>query len=262
MIIREAGETIAQTFENWLRAEVISSGIERNTVLDDYERALPGLKRGYDDPENYVAAKHEAHVFTRMPIWWEAFVTTPPEHPKYDEMAAQISFNALMQVSGTYRDQCYLQATDPEIDPDDYINRRQSRPIGVNNLPAVVNARLATHFLANDWDKEADFATASIDISELDRTRQKAIRIGDEAVKTMCARVAEGKDLHQEESESVREMLDAQYNWLTLAIDCVTLAAKIRRGDLAAVPFLEPKSISADPPPQVIYPLAPKFAGF
>jgi hypothetical protein len=243
MIIREAGETIAQTFEDWLRAEDISSGIDRNTVLDDYERDLPGLKRGYDDR-------------------WEAFMTTPPEHSKYDEMTAQISFYALKRVSGTYRDQCYLQAADPEIDPDDYINRRQSRAIGVNNLPAVVNARLATHFLANDWDKEADFATASIDISELDRTRQKAIRIGDEAVKTMCARVAEGKDLHQEESESVREMLDAQYNWLTLAIDCVTLAAKIRRGDLAAVPFLEPKSISADPPPQVIYPLAPKFAGF
>jgi hypothetical protein len=235
MIIREAGETIAQTFEDWLRAEVISSGIERNTVLDDYERALPGLKRGYDDQ-------------------WEAFVTAPPEHPKYDEMAAQISFYALKRVSGAYRDQCYLQAADPEIDPDDYINRRQSRAIGVNNLPAVVNARLATHFLANDWDKEADFATASIDISELDRTRQKAIRIGHEAVTTMCARVAEGKDLHQEESKSVREMLDAQYNWLTLAVDCVTLAAKIKHGDLAAVPFLEPKSISADPPPQVIYP--------
>ena len=58
----------------------------------------------------------------------------------------------------------------------------------------------------------------------------------------------------QEDSPSIQEVLKAQREWIIFATECVTLAAKIRRGELARVPFLEAKSISADP--KVTYPLA------
>lgn len=255
MKIQEAGEEISAVIEDWLAAEVISSGTERNEVLDDYKKVLKTIDKGYGDDSNWIYNKHNSHVYVRMPIWWEAFLNTDPTDPTYDEWSAKIAFNALMQMSGTYRNQCYLQAADPEINPDDYINRRRSKPIGFNPINAV-NDRLATHFLAETWSEEANFSKANIDIRKLDQKRQKTIRRGNESITTMLRRVADGKDLHQEKSKSVNEMLDAQYNWLTFVVDCVTFAAKVRDGELAAVPLLEPKSISAIPPPEVIYPFA------
>lgn len=71
----------------------------------------------------------------------------------------------------------------------------------------------------------------------------------------VCSRIKVGYELgHPVGSTSVQEIIVAQYAWSRLTIDCVVLAAKIRKGELAAVPFLEPRSISLDP--QVVYPLA------
>jgi len=247
MKVREAGQVVSTAFGNWLRAEIISSGVERNQELDRYDKMVAGLKLGYEDEKNLSVQKHRSHVFNRMPVWWEAFITTPPNHPKYDEMAAQIGFNALMQVSGTWRMQCYEQAADAE----DYLRRRQSQPMGFDPTAAVTD-RLATHLSAGTWEDTADFQKENnyIDINKLDHRRQRAIRVGDRAVRTICERVA--VDLGQERSKSVREMLDAQYNWITLTADYVTLLAKVKDGDLMAVPLLEPKSISAEPKPKVI----------
>jgi hypothetical protein len=49
-------------------------------------------------------------------------------------------------------------------------------------------------------------------------------------------------------------MKKSQINHIQLATDCVIMAAKLRRGELEAVPFLEPRSIS-DVSDNTYYPL-------
>jgi hypothetical protein len=53
-----------------------------------------------------------------------------------------------------------------------------------------------------------------------------------------------GQDLGQPGSRSAQEMMDAQRQWLDFTIDSIVLAAKLKRGDLGAVPFWEPISIT------------------
>jgi hypothetical protein len=256
MKINESGAMIADAIENWLKAEVVSSGID-NTYLDDYTDAVEWLKLGFEHPDNFSAQKHKSHVENRMPIWWQAFELTQPGDQQFDEQSAKITFNALMQISGTYRNQAFLQAANPE----DYLQRRM-KGTGLSSLQNVVSDRLATHFLAETWNEEADFTAANIDFAVLEQRMDRVCQKTGEYILTMCSRVEAGKDLGLEHSKSVNEMIDAQYSWLAFAVDCVTYFAKTRGGNLQAVPFLEPKSIAATPPPTVIYPLVSDFIEF
>lgn len=242
----EASEAISDVFNDWLNTEVRSSA---GDYLDDYTAAVRGLKGGINHKDNFLALKHESHVHNRLPQAWETFVISlepnnPEEQREY--MSAWLMFTPLMQVSGTFRTQCYLEAQNAE----DYLVRRQARPSGIN-MQNTVAERLKV------WLPNPDnFADASLTVEELGRQLKIVSEVGEKAVKRVCARAVIGYDLKQEGSRSAREMVTAQYNWASFAANCVVLAAKLRRGDLAAVPFLEPKSISATPPPQVIYPLA------
>lgn len=234
----ETSQIISGAFYNWLQAEVETSGGDRNEYLNDFEEMRRRLTLGYEHPDNWAVTKHQSHM-DRYPVWWEAFALDPSD----DYQSARILFNALMQVSGMYRDQCYIQASDQE----DYLARR-AKIVGINpQQPVALGLRVLV-------PETGDFSLADLEIESLDERRKEAMVIGELAVKKMCERLFHKDDLGAQDSVSVRETMSAQYSWLSFATDCVVLAAKIRKGELGAVPFLEAKSISDDP--KVIYPLA------
>ncbi len=63
-------------------------------------------------------------------------------------------------------------------------------------------------------------------------------------------------DLGQTESPSVIKLRATQELWCGVVTDSILMAAGYRQGDLAAVPFLEPKSISHEH--QIQYPFRPQ----
>lgn len=240
----DAGEAISNAFYNWLDYEVASSSMDKNIYLDEYDEAIAGLKGGLDHPTNYTWPKLQSHL-NRLPIWFEGFRLTNPEDDEFDYQAARLTFAGLMQISGSYRNQCYVQSKDQ----DDYLNRRTAA-IGFN-IYRFVDQRIR-YRLPYYSD---DLAETNIGIEDLNEQMKAVSKAGEFAVKRLCKRVEMGYDLQAEDSISALYMEAAQRMWLKFATDSVLLAAKIRDGDLAGVPFLEPKSISADPPPKVFYPM-------
>ena len=220
-------EVVTEVYMDWLRAEVESSHVERNKILDDYDDAIEGLKGGWDHPKNFSARKVEGHI-DRLGPWFEAFTMAEDD----DYQAARIIFAGLMQVSGSYRNQSYVEAQNSS----DYLAMRQN-VIGIN-LENAVSTRLRT-FLPST----ANFSSARITLEDLNRRRQEAEAIGLRAVKAMCVRVVLGLDLHKKDSRAAREAQNAQYNWATFTTDALTYVAK-KRGSIADVPFLEPRSIT------------------
>jgi len=248
MTNRSSEVRIAGVLADWLNDEVRSSGIEANAYLDDYDKAVEGLKNGPGHKFNYLASKHASHVEVRLPSAWQAF-NESLEKDIYEEreyQSAYLMFTPLMQVSGTYRAQCYMEAADV----GDYMRRRLLRPAGVD-LWQVAARRL------DKWLPEPDnFGDSTITVEQLGLSLERASKIGGRVVSEVCQRAERNFDFGIEGSATARVLKSAQIEWASLAIDCITLAAKQRAGQLEAVPFLEPKSISADPPPKVIYPLA------
>jgi len=235
---KNPSKRIADVFYEWLKDEVNSSGTDRNKFLDEHETAVEGLKSGWGSPHNYIARKLESHL-DRLPIWFEGFRLDSDD----DFQAARVAFAGLMQVSGCYRDQCYVQAQDAE----DYIQRRQMA-IGIGHDMAV---KMQLSYIL---PASGNFNRALIDPDTLGKSMQAVSGLGERAVKILASRVENGEDLKQESSPSVTQMKYAQLEWLKFATESVVLMAKQRKGFLSAVPLLEPKSISADPPPKVVYP--------
>jgi hypothetical protein len=231
-------ERVAGVVHDWLVAEVESSSGDRNQYLDDFSKWQQQIRLGYDDDRNWTSNKNRAHL-DRLPIWWQAYELDP----LHDEASAKITFAGLIFISGAYRNQSYFQAQDA----DDYQARR-AHGVGID-LESAVSTRLNTHL-----PRTGSFKTANITLETLDERRKQAAVIGEQTIKTVCARAYYGYDLGQENSRSVNEMKQDQYAWATFVTDAVTLAAKLRGGDLDAVPFLHPVNISDNP--GVIYPFA------
>jgi hypothetical protein len=181
-------EQIAHTFDGWLNAEVRSSAVGVNEYLDEYTTAVRGLRGGYSHPDNFTARKNESHLGIRMPQAWEAYkVTQDDETDVYnrDHQSGFLMFTPLMQVSGTFRTQCYLEASSPE----DYLARRHSRPHSVN-MEHLVGERLAM------WLPEpGNLAEASIDIPKLGRQIEIVAAVGRKCIETMCEQTGQNLDL-------------------------------------------------------------------
>ncbi len=229
-------EVVSGAIHSWLLDEVASSSADRNQYLDDYVSWREQIKYRYDDPRNLTVAKNQAHL-DRLPVWWQAYEIDPLQ----DEACAKISFAGLMFISGAFRNQSRFQARDAE----DYQTRRKAG-IGID-IESAVSTRLHTHL-----PRTANFANAKITMETLNNRRKQSERVTELAVKAICARAVYGYDVGQEHSRSVNEVKQDQYAWVTFVADCITLAAKQRRGELVAVPFLHPINISDNP--GVIYP--------
>ena len=223
-----AAEKVTEVIESWLVAEVKSSSTGVNEYLNDFDEMVRRLQLGYNNDNNWAAEKCKSHS-SRLPKWWQAY----EDDPSNDFAAARIGFGGLMQISGAYRDQCYIRAQNYT----DYLAKRESA-VSID-VEEVVARQLRTHL-----PKSGDFRTANIDLHLLETNMERTITLGEAAVKYLCDMALFGYDIGYDNSPSASEMDHAQAIWLAFVTDSIALAAKQRGGELAAVPFLEPISIT------------------
>lgn len=241
-------EQIAGVFEEWLKAEVVTSGEGSNSFLDaptDDKLADIRLRMGLPSAEkgNWVLSKHESHTGRIESNFWPVFEATALDDPKLDMAIAQLKFEPLMQVSGTYRRQCYLEAEGGE----DYMLRR-AKGVGID-LEQVVFEQLEKHAPNGRLDE------ATISMEGLKRSMDSAIT-GD-YVNILSIITHTAKEINIMgivDSLPAKGSKKAQISWARAAADCVIMAAKLRRGELEDVPFWEPISITAQSG-QLHYPL-------
>jgi len=231
-------EQIADVFEDWLKAEVVTSGEGINSFLDaPTDEKLADIRSRMGKPTaeagNWVLAKYESHTGRIESNFWPAFEATPLDHPQLDRSIAQLKFEPLMQISGTYRRQCYLEAASGA----DYMLRRENG-VGID-LEKVIFEQLQKYAPAGRLDE------ATISMQGLKRSLDNAI-LGDSInIRSIIAHAAKGVNfMGIEDSLPARGAKKAQINWAQAATDCVIMASKLRKGELGAVPFWEPISIT------------------
>lgn len=243
----ETSDAISSVFYDWLAAEVRMSHIERNQSLDKLSDALEGLHGGWEHPKNFTAIKHRSHVDDRYPLWWETYQSTTSEDPHYDLQSAQLIFNALMQVSGSFRNSCFIRARTQAH----YLMLRH-RAVG------VVIPRVVGEVLGQEMTEDGNLEETGIDDMGFKKEIDRISGVGGLAVRRLCARREMGYIPRDRDYLSMQYMNLAQRRWLELATEGVVLAARNRGGDLSAVPFLEPRSIT-DQTGTIHYPFREKI---
>lgn len=231
-------EQIAGVFEQWLKAEVTTSAEGNNRVLDvandddlAHKRAQISLPYGHEG--NLVYKKHSDHENRLWTNYWPAFETTLPPDQAANSTSALITFAAQMEQSGGYRRQCYLEA----VDAVDY-NARRSLGTGID-IEAVAHEQLMRFVGSNRLD------AASITLEDLKRSLENAVAADVSNIKSIAAHAMKGvKIMGVEDSRPAQGAKKAQVSWARAATDSIILAAKLRKGELAAVPLLEPVSIT------------------
>jgi hypothetical protein len=226
-------QTITDTFSWWLTEEIANSDSGRNAYLSDYGPQRADLFKPIEDPTNYQFQKAKSH-HNRINSWVTAYAD--PKLRQDDDFTAKIIFGCLMNVSGAWRKQCYLESEDMK----DYQARRQGAPAGVN--------------IGNFVMQELDPSSTDSYISDEDfdalirRTRMvKSISLyhhkGAHRVVRGIPSDTEGA-ITSKNRAPVRNMEAVQRLWLGLAASHVVAAASVRDGDISKVPLLEPRSIT------------------
>lgn len=257
-IHKKQAEDIAVGIYQWLNAEVQSSSQGTNSYLNDFDEIRKLMILGYEHPQNITSKKNESHM-DRLPVWWQGFEMLSPGEEGYDYQAARITFAGLVFISGAYRHQSYLQA----VNAEDYLKKR-SLVLGVNPTKPVADAFAAV------VPETSGLEQANVNLESLTELKDKVARIGDMAIKNTYHRleygyttgrsdldginaiVEEYQELGKSDSASVKELVAAQRNWLYFLATKIIFDAKVRGGELKAVPFLDATSISKDP--KVYYP--------
>lgn len=227
--VRGAGEQISAVIYDWLTAEFVSSSdpADVNAPLDNYQAAREGLAGGFDHKTNFTWGKHNGHM-ARLDIDFEALASAEPKDAGFDKFAAKLVFDALMEISGTYRNQCYAEAESQE----DYMERRR-QIIGISIGETVRNR------LIDLVPMDGGFAEARISIGTIGKEKDETIDAGTRSIKELVRIMTDQED----PARGAQEMFKAQYVWLKLAVDSLILITKCKDGELAGVPFLEPRSI-------------------
>jgi len=244
-------ERIASAFEEWLKAEVVTSGEGPNSFLDvPTDDKLADIRQRMTIPTaregNWVLSKYEGHTGRIESNFWPVFESMPLDDPQLDIAIAQLKFEPLMQISGTYRRQCYLEASSGA----DYMLRR-THGVGID-LEQVVLERLEKYAPDGRLDE------ATISMEGLKRSLDNAATKDYVNIQSIIAHGAKGVNIMGlEDSFPTKGSKNAQVSWAMAATDCVIMAAKLRRGELEAVPFWEPISITAQSG-QLHYPLREK----
>lgn len=239
--VRGAVEPISGAIYDWLAAEVASSSDPNdvNTILDDYETAIEGLKGGFDAEKNFTWKKHRGHM-DRLPIDFENLASTPPEDSAFDWFAGKVIFDGLMEISGTFRNQCYVEG----ISPEDYMERRQK-------IVSISVGNTVGHRLIDLVPMDGGFDDARISLEGMSKRLEDVIDVGSGVIKNLINIMTLGEDT----TSAAAEMVAGQYEWLKFTVDSLILVTKLKHGKLATVPFLEPRSIS-EQSGKLWYPLA------
>lgn len=242
-------EQLAAVCEDWLRAEVITSGEGNNRVLDvatddDLELKRAQISHPYGDDRNLVYKKHSDHENRLWANYWPAFESAVVGEPDADLTSATVTFAAQMEQSGGYRRQCYLEAQSAQ----DY-NARRLLGTGID-IEAVAYEQLAR------FTPDGRLNRAAISADDLRHSLEDAITADVTNIKNVVAHAMRDiKIMGVENSLPAQGTKKAQISWARAVTNSIILAAKMRKGELEAVPFREPVSITYQSG-DVHYPLA------
>ncbi|HTB49330.1 MAG TPA: hypothetical protein VK712_04585 [Verrucomicrobiae bacterium] len=194
----------------------------------------------YEDPANANAAKNRSH-HDRLVVWTRGLVENydsfSAEQKDY-ALARQI-FCAQMYLSGLFRVQCFMQATDQE---DYYRCRTDGTCIGIDLKRAVTRGLKSTIGFIPESD---GFDSTQIVLGEI--AGQTLLRNENQSEYVKGLHVSGRYDIARESSATMDTVLRLQEGWTRDVVNYVAFAAQEHGGQLAYVPFLEPKSISDDP---------------
>lgn len=235
--IEPEAEVIARGLGGWLKKEVGSSAVGRNQYLDDFEEFRSSLSLLYNNHNNSNAEKNRSH-YNRLAQWTDGLTRYYEgfDSEQRDYALARQIFCAQMYLSGLFRAQCLMQASDQE----DYYHRRLDGSFIGIDLEDTISARL---------DQSPAITP------RLDEIAERTLMLNDKQQTYVEQLHLTGRDdAGRQTSPTVNTVLALQKEWVDLVVDYAVFAANERGGKLSAVPFLEPKSISDDP--QVYYPFA------
>lgn len=238
-----AVEVIAGSVEHWLKKEVGSSVMGRNRVLDDFRDWHRSLLLPYDDPGNVNARKNKNH-HSQLINWTNGLVEYYDglDQEQADYMLARQMFRAQMYLSGLFRVGCFMRATDQ----DDYYHRRMElERVGIDIDPrATITENL--HRLYG----QAPEPNAFEPVLTLPELTSRTLELNEEQRNYVRELHVSGRhDVGKEESPTIDTIIDMEKKWIGHLVDHIAFVAGERGGQLSAVPFLEPKSISEDPQP-------------
>jgi hypothetical protein len=238
-------EQITQALTNWLEQEIINADTGRNAYLSDYQDRHDDLYKPFDDPTNLQALKTLGH-HNRFVHWVRPYAEAG--FAEDDWFAARITFACLMNISGAYRTQCFLESSNEA----DYTRRRYEQPSGID-IGAVAADELRSPETNALSAMDPDIRLAHI-IGRSLKTNDRALALHKTVQPWIIDNHKAGSPLVTAQDMPVESMLQVQRLWTGLAVAHIVVAASIRDGDYQKVPFLEPKSITDVT--NVQYPLA------
>jgi hypothetical protein len=221
-------ERISNGIGSWVRRELTISLSSRNSYLDDLAEMRKRMALEAEDPGNFVFNKFYSHM-GRQTLWGQAMVESPGD----DFLMARHIFNALMQLSGVAKKITYFTSSNQR----DYFDRKTSDNFVGVDLKPVVAATLAE-------DSPTPEALQGVTMNEFEITANSLLFL----------RTRIPDDFDKEESPAVNELAKTQFAWVRVVTLGIMVAANHREGNLSAIPFLEPKSITDEP--QVYFPFA------
>ncbi len=245
-----AVETVAAGIEYWLMKEVGSSVVGRNKVLDDFQDWHHSLLLDYDDPGNVNARKNKNH-YSQLINWTNGLVEYYDDFrpDQIDYALARQMFRAQMYLSGLFRVSCFMKATDQE----DYYQRRLEITRSSIDVDPKIEISRSLYRLYDYIPDEAAIFPPALTLPEL---TSRTLKLNDEQQAYVRELHISGRnDIGQEESSTLDAIANMENKWIGHLVDYISFIASERGGQLSAVPFLEPKSISEDPQPY--YPFAP-----
>jgi hypothetical protein len=244
----EPATAITAALLEWQQAEIEASmsTMNRNSVLDNWNDFYAGLSMDFNDDKNKSTRKAIDHADRLRSFTLQAELY--PDFVNDDVYLARQLFCAQIFLSGAFRKQCFLQATDAE----DYKSRRlHNGPLGID-LSETVEQRLS------EYQSEYVMPEYTYGTSAWARLSEHTLRSNETSLEMM--KLVHGisrRDAGKEDSPATVLLKTGQSMWARLAVDYIVFAAT-RSGnfELADVPFRGGKSISDDH--ELYYPFQPQ----
>lgn len=230
---------IVAGLEGWLNDEIINSHVGRNQILDNWQQLREDIGKNVTDPTNQDSRKYTGHVHRFNILMTAVDADTLATN---DFATGKAIHHSLMFVSGGFRKACALRAANQEEYED--MRLRGPQPLSTNLRQAIIKAKVG---FAEDGVSFESLLNRATFLSG--RVLRRHSSMND----WMQINPRELLQPQAVTSVPVEKANDIQSAGIELAGRLILFAAQVRKGGLAAVPILEPKSIS-DVSKRPIYP--------
>jgi len=235
----EPNEIVATVIKDWLTAEKISSYDDNNAGLNEYKRYASSQGLAWDDDSNAFTIKGRGH-YNRL----ARRTNEIDEDTANDTFLATQLFDALMSLSGHYRLQCVVRADSKQ----QYMDLRYGpAPLGIS-IPEHVDQRLTVQY--GELPSHEDLKKPVVHFADIKLMTTTANEYRLALMKELFDRK---RIIGTRKAIYAGKLVASQALWLDTAVDHILYSAAKNEGNLAKVPFLEPKSITFA---KLIYPLA------